>query len=396
MSTTNTTYNPLLRATRAAFRELTTPEARRWYSQQLQTSAAIAQRITQPGLTLVRRWIGASRGQVAVVEPVQTNTLTQAAAPEQTDVVVEPVQAAVVEPKQAISPTEASAEAADLVQETAPPTWAATEGNDEPAGVDYEVIEDSLDLTMVSEDDPLPEGEIPFDNLECGPPFLSEEDEDTSFYQAEDDEDADSLTYEETKPDPSATTSELSAMIQAYYMRKNSVSAELAESSSAEAIAPAETIDEPVQDDDTTELRPWTVLVASEDIEASATQASETEPDSSEPNPDSDTETESVFDEGFTVDDKSPAKATLQQIESEAFESEAIAPSSINAEQVTELELEPEFDTAEEDGDLADFEYLSRLLETASDSEVDPVEEDGTGPSVDEPTHSVAQAYSLD
>ena len=54
--TTNPRYNPIFRATRAAFAELTTAEARRWYWQQLQTSAILAQKITLQGVTIAQRW----------------------------------------------------------------------------------------------------------------------------------------------------------------------------------------------------------------------------------------------------------------------------------------------------------------------------------------------------
>jgi hypothetical protein len=48
--TTNTTYNPLL----SALRELTTPEAFRWYSTQAKAKAALAQMIALRGITLVK------------------------------------------------------------------------------------------------------------------------------------------------------------------------------------------------------------------------------------------------------------------------------------------------------------------------------------------------------
>jgi hypothetical protein len=205
MSTTNTPYNPIFRATRAAFAELTTPEAQHWYRQQLQTSAAIAQRITQPGLTLARRWLGASRGQTAVIEPVQTDTLTQAAAPEQTDVVVEP--------EQAIASTEASAEAADLVQEHTPSVWAATDEVEGAAGDDYELLEDNNDI-LAAEDEPLSEDEI------------SVKDADTSSYEPDDEDVTDGLTHEPIESAQTQLPSRLSLLVQEYMRQKNVTPAE--------------------------------------------------------------------------------------------------------------------------------------------------------------------------
>jgi hypothetical protein len=205
MSTTNTTYNPLLRATRAAFRELTTPEAWRWYGQQLQTSAALAHRITQPGLTLVRRWISARSGQVAVAEPVQTDTLAQSAAPEQTDAVVEPVQA--------ITSTEASSEAAELVQDIAPTSLAPMEEVAGAAGVDYELLEDSNDI-LAADDETLAEDET------------SEEETDTSFYEPEDEDATDDLTHEPEDAAQPQHPSMLSQLVQEYMRQKNITSTE--------------------------------------------------------------------------------------------------------------------------------------------------------------------------
>ena len=65
--TTNTSYNPIFRATRAAITELTTPEAWSWYRQQVQVTAAL----THHGFTLIQRWVSASCKPIAVV-PVQT------------------------------------------------------------------------------------------------------------------------------------------------------------------------------------------------------------------------------------------------------------------------------------------------------------------------------------
>jgi hypothetical protein len=282
MSTTNTTYNPIFRATRAAFAELTTAEAQRWYGTQAKATAArasaistdihtishlsiaavtrllqrkpalaaveqveiadtvdeaiastevIAESVQDEDVTELRPWSYAGREQTAVSEPEPSIALTEATAPAQAEAPAvwlarEAMGSVVYQPEQAISSTEVSSEAIALEQEHAPPVWAATEVNDsETASVKDERIEDALDLTIAAGDNPLPEGQIPFDEaLECGPPFLVEE-EDTSFYQAEDDEDADILTSDDPEPESSATTPDLSAMIQAY-MQENSITAE--------------------------------------------------------------------------------------------------------------------------------------------------------------------------
>ena len=67
--TTNTRYNPIFRATRAAWCELTTAEARRWYWQQLQTSAILAQKITLQGVTIAQRWIISAYFFITYCEP---------------------------------------------------------------------------------------------------------------------------------------------------------------------------------------------------------------------------------------------------------------------------------------------------------------------------------------
>ena len=66
------------------------------------------QRLAHQGLTLVRRWLSASRGQVAVVEPVQVSDST------------------VMESAQGSAP----ADTAVLEQGDIPAAWAAIEGND--------------------------------------------------------------------------------------------------------------------------------------------------------------------------------------------------------------------------------------------------------------------------
>ena len=210
---TNTQYNPFFRATRLALAELTTPEARRWYWQQLQTSAVLAQRITLQGVTVARRWISASRGQVAVVEPVQTD----ASASGLTDAEASTVD----EQQQEHEAIEAVAEATDLELQPAPTAWAAT---DEVGGAadDYELLEDCDDIPT-AEDEPLAKAEA--------------SEADTSFYEPEPEaEDAtDGLTH---KPEAAAQPQEpcfdtaqqpsrLSLLIQEFKRQKAESSAEM-------------------------------------------------------------------------------------------------------------------------------------------------------------------------
>jgi hypothetical protein len=235
VTSTNTTDNPLLKATRAAFKELTTPEAQRWYRQQLQTSAAIAHQ----GFILVRHVIHSSRKDIAAVSQTsEAIALTEATAPAQAEapavwLALEANSGVVHEPVQAIAPFEVSSEAAELGPEHPPSVWAATEMNDHETASADEGLEDSLDPTMGTGDEPLPDREIPFDEeLECSPLFLEEE-EDTSFFSHEEVESTDDTLNESKDPNASLPASDLSAMIQAY-MQKNSVSSE---SSDEDAIA---------------------------------------------------------------------------------------------------------------------------------------------------------------
>jgi hypothetical protein len=247
--TMNTTCNPLLKATRAAFAELTTSEAQLWYSTQAKATAARASAIatgigtisrlsiTTATRLLQRKPVLASLEQVEITdargeaiapaeasaESVQDEDTTELrpwtiSSQEQTEAAIEPVQAS--------TSTEVSSEAADLGQEHTPPVWAATEVNDhETASAEDEGIEDGLALTIVTGDEPLPDSKIPFDEeLECAPPFLEEE-EDTSFFSPEEEEPTNDLLNEDIDPNSFLPPSDLSAMIQAY-MRQNSVSAE--------------------------------------------------------------------------------------------------------------------------------------------------------------------------
>ena len=204
--TTNTHYNPIFRATHAAFAELTTPDARRWYWQQLQTSAVLAQKITLQAGTVARRWISASRGQVAV-ELVQEHDVmaTEPAA----------VSAPAATPsEQAIAVAEPSAAAADLELELEPDSLdlAATE---QTTATDYERLDDSQEL-LSEVDEPLVDAEIPFtDELECGPPFVQEEEE--SFFDPETEDDrSDSLLEEDCEPVVSVLPSDLNERVEAY------------------------------------------------------------------------------------------------------------------------------------------------------------------------------------
>jgi hypothetical protein len=217
--TTTKSYNPILRA----IRELTTPQARRWYWQQLQATATLAQTLTHRSLATTRHLLDVSKPALiaAVAEPEQA--VINATAPVEASAnglapkSISP-GGAVQESDQEIALAHVAAVAAALAYEHTPQAWVATEVNEsETASSEDEGLEDSHGHMRVTEDEPFPEGEIPFDDeLECGSPFLSEE-EDTSFFSPEEEEDP--------ELDPSATPSDLSAMIQAY-MLKNSISSE--------------------------------------------------------------------------------------------------------------------------------------------------------------------------
>jgi hypothetical protein len=78
MTTTNT-YNPLL----SALRELTTPEAFRWYGTQAKATAALAQTITHYSVTTAQRLLSDSNpvALAAVAEPESAESLCEAIAP---------------------------------------------------------------------------------------------------------------------------------------------------------------------------------------------------------------------------------------------------------------------------------------------------------------------------
>jgi hypothetical protein len=250
MTTSNTHYNPIFRATRAAFAELTTAEALRWYGTQAKATAARASAIAtgihtishlsiavltrllqrKPALAAVER-VEIAGAVDEAISSTEVTALAKATAPEQAKAPAawptRAVNSGVVHERvQAIAPAEVSSETDALEQETVPPVWAATEVNEDmTAFVDDDGLEASLALAMATEDDPLPGIQIPFnDELECGPLFLSEE-EDTSFFSPEEDGDTDKLISEDTDPDSFSPPSNLSAMIQAY-LRENSSPAE--------------------------------------------------------------------------------------------------------------------------------------------------------------------------
>ena len=222
--TTNTQYNPILRATRAAFAELTTPDARRWYRQQLLTSAALASQ----GLTHVRRWLNASRGQIAVVEPEQQGDSTeiepaQVSAPIETTAselgdtpaVWNAIEAngniGTTLSQQSVSGDETPPPAADLEHEPKTSVLATIEPG---ASLDYKQLNDLQERPIETDDEPLPNAETPFwDALETGSPFPKEED-DSSLDELEKDNNADSRL--EGALEPAAIPSALSARIQAY------------------------------------------------------------------------------------------------------------------------------------------------------------------------------------
>ena len=229
--TTNIQYNPIFRATRAAFAELTTPAARRWYAQQLQTTAAL---VSQK-LTHVRRWLNASRGQNTVV-PVQQGDSTEiepahvGAQPETTAsglggipaawaaIEANPTPTATLS-EQAIAVADTQATTADLGPEPELLDLAATE---QITATDYERLDDSQAL-LTEADEPLPEVEIPFtDDLESGPPYLSEED--VAFFDPEEDS-SDSLIEDDLAQSSSDLPPDLNARLEAY-LRVNGISVE--------------------------------------------------------------------------------------------------------------------------------------------------------------------------
>ena len=220
--TTNPQYNPVFRATRAAWSELSTPAARRWYRQQFNISAALAYQ----GFTYPRRRLSASSRQVAIdlehdtasnsTEPAAVSAPAATVALELGDIAA---SSAAIEAndtpiatlsEQAIAVAEPSA--ADLGLEPDSLDLAATEQN---TATDYELLDDSQELPTEA-DERLVDDAIPFSNeLECGPPFLKEED-DTSFYDPETEDESDSLLEDDLEPVASVLPPDLSGRVSAY------------------------------------------------------------------------------------------------------------------------------------------------------------------------------------
>ena len=234
-----TKYNPIFNATRAAWSELTTPEAGRWYKRQLQSTKAL----THQGLTLVRHWLSASRRQVSAVEPVQVSDSTgieptRVSAPSETtttelgDI---PAGWAAIEAnssiavplsEQAITGAEAPAPAADLAPEPEPSALATPEPGATP---EYEMLDDWQEPPTETGDEPLLDVAIlNSDELESGPPFLPEEEDDSFF--GPDEDDSDSL-QDDLEPSASVLPADLSARVEAY-LQSHDISVEAEDSAS--------------------------------------------------------------------------------------------------------------------------------------------------------------------
>jgi hypothetical protein len=80
--TTTQNYNPLL----SALRELTTPEAFRWYGTQAKATATLAQTIALKGFTTAKHWFSPSPSAIAsaVAEPENAIAMPSAIAPTET------------------------------------------------------------------------------------------------------------------------------------------------------------------------------------------------------------------------------------------------------------------------------------------------------------------------
>jgi hypothetical protein len=117
MTNPPTHYNPLLRATRAAFAELTTPEAWHWYAQQLQTGAALAQTLTRRSITTARHLLNSSKSAptlAAVVKPEQADSQSDAIATAKTTTSAEPIaMTKATETEQSDTPAEVDSAASD-------------------------------------------------------------------------------------------------------------------------------------------------------------------------------------------------------------------------------------------------------------------------------------------
>jgi hypothetical protein len=182
MTTTNTPYNPIFRATRAAVAELTTPDARRWYRAQSKAMAAMAMVIAHKSTATVEQWLKPKPVPEVVADTgTEKIALAEATAPEQTNApavwaaleandsaaVDEPAQAIALHPEYAAG--EVQPEASELEQEPTPTSWA---------------------WAATDEDEPLPEAD------------------------------------EAKEPAPTQLPSDLSSLIQDYLQQKNRISSE--------------------------------------------------------------------------------------------------------------------------------------------------------------------------
>ena len=126
-------------------------------------------------------------------------------------------ESAALKPEQGIASAESNATATVFELEPEPSVLGTTEPS---ASLDYEVLESLPELPTATVDEPLLETRIPFnDELECGSPFLEEDDD--SFFEPEEHE-ADSLLEGNLEPSASGLPPDLSARIQAYMQTQDS------------------------------------------------------------------------------------------------------------------------------------------------------------------------------
>jgi dsDNA-binding SOS-regulon protein len=168
MTTSNSPYNPIFRATRAALHELTTPQAQYWYAQQLRAGATLAQTLTLKAIMNAQHLLNArTPATTAFAEPGQS--AIEATAPAN-----EPVLEVITSADLTLS------EAVELEQDVSRSPWSRDEVNDHSAVDDYELLLDESEL-------------IPDDDLESSPPLVQEpQAEDISFYLPDEDVEADS------------------------------------------------------------------------------------------------------------------------------------------------------------------------------------------------------------
>jgi hypothetical protein len=135
--TTSKHYNPLF----SALRELTTPEAQRWYRAQAKTTATLAQTIAHYSFTTAQRLLSNSKSVAlaAIAEPERAQTIAPA---------VQDDSAAVAGLENAISSQQehAQTEATEAQGLSVPDGWEAIEANDtavdelEQADAEWEAI----------------------------------------------------------------------------------------------------------------------------------------------------------------------------------------------------------------------------------------------------------------